>query len=284
MTTEEIWSYAEKIGHKTKGKTPWATISAKIYVNMRDMPDSSPFIKIDSKPKKFFLKSLEHTISVLHVSEEVEKPQKTKYLERELHPFLVYYANTYMNIYTKTIFHEKSSKKSYTQWLHPDLVGVSFPINEWETETLNLGISLGSQPVKLYSFEMKKEITFANLRESFFQSVSNSSWANEGYLVAAKISEDEEFINELGRLTSAFGIGIIKIDTEYPDASETLFPAKYKPDLDWETINKLCRENPDFKNFTVRVKNDLSSKEIITTLYDKIYDPEKLVSMINTSK
>jgi hypothetical protein len=33
---------------------------------------------------------------------------------------------------------------------------------------------------------MKKELNFSNLRESYFQAVSNSSWANEGYLVTAE--------------------------------------------------------------------------------------------------
>ncbi len=284
MSTEEIWHYAEKTGLSqslnSKGKTPWASIGAQIYISMRDKPESTPFIHIDSKPTKFFLKELADSISVSQISDEVEKPQKTKYTERDLHPFLAYYANTYLRVFTKTIYHEKSSRKAYTRWLHPDLVGVSFPINEWEQETLNLGSALGSQLIKLYSFEVKKEITFANLRESFFQAVSNSSWANEGYLVAAKISENEEFINELRRLTSAFGIGIIRLNIEDPDASETIFAAKYKADMDWETINKLCKENPDFKQFTIRVKNDLSNKEIITSLYDKIYEPNHLVGMI----
>lgn len=79
---------------------------------------------------------------------------------------------------------------------------------------------------------IKKEITFSNLRESYFQAISNSSWANEGYLVTAKLLNDEEFHSELRRLTSAFGIGIIKLDIEDPDASEILYPAIYKTDID----------------------------------------------------
>ncbi|WP_211227755.1 COG2958 family protein [Shimazuella kribbensis] len=284
MTTEEIWHYAENNGWSqnlnSKGKTPWASIGAQIYISMRDKPKNTPFVHIDSKPTKFFLKELMDSVSISDLSKEIEQPQKTKYNERDLHPLLAYYAHTYLRIYTKTIYHEKSAKKTYTQWLHPDLVGVSFPINEWEQETLNLGTALGSPLVKLYSFEIKKEITFANLRQSFFQAVSNSSWANEGYLVAAKISENEEFYNELRRLSSAFGIGIIRLNIDDPDASETIFAAKFKADMDWETINKLCKENPDFKKFTIRVKNDLTNKEIITSLYDKIYERDQLLSMI----
>jgi hypothetical protein len=134
--------------------------------------------------------------------------------------------------------------------------------------------------VKLYSFEVKKELTFANIREAYFQAVSNSSWANEGYLVTANILHDEEFMTELKRLTSAFGIGIIKLDIEDPDASEILFPAKHKTEIDWETVNKLSKENPDFRKFIVRIKNDMNSKEIIKEKYDKVYTAEQLVEKI----
>lgn len=287
LSVEEIWENAQKKGYETlvvtKGKTPWRTIGAQIYVDIRDN-DDSPFIKIDSKPRKFFLKELasEEALKKIKEKEEkiVETPAKTKYSERDLHPLLTYYAYTYMGAYTKTIKHQKSSRKTYAQWLHPDLVGVYFHIDEWTTEVLDLGMVVGSRLVKLYSFEMKNELTFSNIRESFFQTVSNSSWANEGYLVAPKISQDEEFMFELKRLSTSFGIGIIKVDIEDPDSSEILFPAKFKTDLDWDTINKLAGENADFKEFITRVKNDLSSKEVRKEKYDQVNNAEKLKEMI----
>jgi len=282
MTIEEIWRYAQEREYDvlvgSKGKTPWQTMSARIYVDMRDNPNS-PFVKIDSKPKKFFLKELQN-VDTIKEEKEIIQPKETSYSERDLHPFLTYYVNTYLNVYTKTIYHEKSSKRTYSQWLHPDLVGINFPIGEWESEVLDFGLTLGSQLVKLYSFEVKKELTFANIREAYFQAVSNSSWANEGYLVTANILHDEEFMTELKRLTSAFGIGIIKLDIEDPDASEILFPAKHKTEIDWETVNKLSKENPDFRKFIVRIKNDMNSKEIIKEKYDKVYMAEQLVEKI----
>lgn len=39
-------------------------------------------------------------------------------------------------------------------------------------------------------------------------------------------------MTELKRLTSSFGIGIIKLNIEEPDESENLFPAKPKNDID----------------------------------------------------
>lgn len=286
LTVDEIWEIAQKTeyGVATKGKTPWRTIGAQIYVDIRDNKNSL-FIKIDSKPRKFFLKELisEEVLKKIKEREEkaVEVPTKTKYSEGDLHPLLTYFAYTYMGgIYTKTIKHQKSSRKKYAQWLHPDLVGVYFPIGEWINEVLDFGMVVGIRLAKLYSFEMKKELTFSNIRESFFQTVSNSSWANEGYLVAPKISQDEEFMFELKRLSTSFGIGIIKVDIDDPDSSEVLSPAKFKTELDWDTINKLAGENADFKELITRIKNDLSSKEVRKEKYDRIHNAEKLKEMI----
>lgn len=288
MTPEEIWKFAQEKEYDkliaTKGRTPWRTIGALIYVDIRDNKESR-FVKIDSKPRKFFLKELVIGKDLRNIEEKErireEVPTETKYSERDLHPFLTYFAYTYLGIYTKTIVHQKSRKKSYAQWLHPDLVGVYFQIDNWKDEVIDFAKEVGNKVIKLYSFEMKKELTFSNIRESFFQAVSNSSWANEGYLVAANISQDEEFLSELKRLSSAFGIGIIKIDIEDPDSSNILFPAKFKSELDWDTINKLSMENSDFNNFIEGIKDVFSIKYVIKEKYDKVYDTDKLKEKIN---
>lgn len=51
--------------------------------------------------------------------------------------------------------------------------------------------------LRIYSFELKKILNRGNYRESFFQAVSNSSWAHEGYLVCANLKEDEDLLSEL---------------------------------------------------------------------------------------
>ena len=123
---------------------------------------------------------------------------------------------------------------------------------------------------------MKKELDFSNIRAAFFQTVSNSSWANESYLVAAKISNDSEFLEELKRLSASSGIGIIKLNIQEPDDSSIIYPAKYKTELDWDTINKLLEENPDFKEFISDINACITSNRIYDTAYDKIYDVEEL--------
>ncbi len=62
LTPLEIWEAAKQIGLFDKlgtvGKTPWLTISAQIYVDIRDNPKSI-FYQYSSRPGRFFLRSLE---------------------------------------------------------------------------------------------------------------------------------------------------------------------------------------------------------------------------------
>ena len=204
LTVEDIWETAKNKEYDALGnftsKTPWRSIGAQIYVDIRDNP-KSPFVKIDSKPRKFFLKTLVSEGELIEIEQKekgkIEEPKKVKYTEKDIHPFLTYFAYTYMNIYSKTIHHERSSKKKFSQWLHPDIVSAYFPIGDWNEEVLDFSKELSTSSMKLYSFELKKEIGFHNLRESFFQAVSNSSWANEGYLVSANEIQDDELLSEL---------------------------------------------------------------------------------------
>ncbi len=93
--------------------------------------------------------------------------------------------------------------------------------------------------------------------------------------MAAEVSEDEEFRIELSRLSTSFGIGVIKLNIEDPHSSEIIFSAKYREILDWETINKLTM-NTDFKEFLSTVKIDITSKKVHKKEYDEVLDIEKL--------
>ena len=287
MTVDEMWSYAmdKKLDIQlgSAGVTPWATLSAILGDQIRHKKDSK-FGRTDTRPTKYFILSQKPHLTVIDSSGETKtikvSESKFSFLEKDLHSFLAYYANLFLKTYTKTIQHTKSEKKEYGEWTHPDMVGCSFAFEELKQEVADLSASIGSLNIKLYSFEIKREVNFSNIRESFFQTVSNSSWANESYLVAANFSKDEEFRNELKRLSSSFGIGIIELNINDPDQSEIIFTALSKDFLDWETINKLASMNSGFREFLKRIKNDIGSKEIIKEKYDKIYDKEYLIGSI----
>lgn len=278
LTTEEVWNYAVAkkydVELNSEGKTPARTIGAR----MGELKEI--FASTNEHPKRFYLREITNQID-LEKPIEKEKPTLRKsvktYLEKDLHPLLTYYAKFYLNVYCKTINHSKSGKKEFGEWLHPDIVGCWFPIGNWSQSSIELSQALGVMNVRLYSFELKRELNFSNLREAFFQAVSNSSWAHEGYLCAAEISEDEDFLSEIKRLSGSFGIGIIHLDTADPDASCVIFPAKQKENLDLESIDKLCNQNPDFKDFLKSIKDNLKISKIHKDEYDDVLSTEELL-------
>jgi len=285
LSPTEIWEFAEPQGYREKlnlkGRTIPHTIGALIYTDIKDNQNSK-FIKIKTKPVRFYLKDLPQTydINLLDSQSAHKSIHKTKsYSERDLHPLLSYYVYTYNSIYTKTIYHENSKKKTFAQWQHPDIVGTFYPMEDWEHDVFEIANYTGNQPVKIFSYELKKNLDFNNLRESYFQAVSNSSWANEGYLVAAEIDRSDEFMSEIRRLSNSFGIGLILLDTTNPDDSQVILEARQRDILDIEMMNKISQINSNFKEFLMRIKTDLNSKEIRKEKFDKIFEADELIKM-----
>ncbi|GAA7994628.1 COG2958 family protein [Helicobacter pylori] len=194
------------------------------------------------------------------------KKQKNSFHERVLHPLLVKFLSEDSNfkLLCKTIRHEKcrKSKKGECEWNYPDIVGVYFPYNKYfpyngyKEETLKFLHHTGQKRHKLFSFELKKELSFSNLKASYFQAVSNSTWANEGYLVVFDI--DDEVLNELRRLNQSFGIGVIKLESEISN-SKILLPAKER-EIDMQTLNMLIDDSPeDFEPFIKDINKQIKA-------------------------
>jgi hypothetical protein len=111
-------------------------------------------------------------------------------------------------------------------------------------------------------FTLKIVVNFSNLREYYFQAVSNSSWANEGYLVAIKYDQAPEFIDEMRRLNNAFGIGFIQLNLDDCFQSEIVLSARNNENLDWNTIDRLIEDNEDFRQFTNSIEMSLRNDEL----------------------
>jgi hypothetical protein len=295
LTAMEIWQKANELGtigdFKTEGKTPWATIAAYCYTEINKEGENSRIIQISKRPAQFFLKDLLSKSIDLNKIQQKKDMQIIKneqngiknFYERDLHPLIVAFANsnTHFKAYLKTIYHENSNKlkKGQNEWLHPDLVGVYYPYSDYEIETREVQDHLKISSIKLFSFEMKINLNFSNLRQSYFQSVSNSSWANEGYLVALTIDDDSTFRDEIRRLNNSFGIGIIKLNVENIYESDILFPSRINPEIDWDTVNRLASENNDFKDFLKLITEDCKLQKVKSN-YDKVLKPEDLKKYI----
>jgi hypothetical protein len=188
-----------------------------------------------------------------------KKEKEKSFEERDLHKLLSsYLKNT--GIYSKTIFHEKSTynKDNNQIWTHPDMVGIRFLNLQSKASQNFLKVISRVDTFKLSSYELKKEINSdSELKRAFFQSVSNSSWANYSYLVAFEFSDN--LTEEMERLNQSFGIGIIQLNAN-PYQSKVLFQPKYR-DLDFKTIDKLCKINKEFEKFIEQTEKLLNAEE-----------------------
>ena len=249
-----------------KAKTPPATISALLGDFIRNGDTRVKRIKQDNGSYAYYLTKNEQDIGIEILSGSTEtttvklpKVKAKSYNERDLHRLLSsYLKNT--KIYSKTIFHEhsKNGKDSNQIWTHPDMVGVKF-LNLQTKVSQNFLKSINRvDTFKLSSYELKKEINSdTELKKAYFQAVSNSSWANYGYLVAFEFSDS--LSDEMERLNQSFGIGIIELNAN-PYQSKILFPAIYK-DLDFKTIDKLCKINKEFEQFIEQTDRLMTAQE-----------------------
>ncbi|EFO9429315.1 HrgA protein [Campylobacter upsaliensis] len=283
LSVSEIWEKACEMGLEKRlssiGQTPTQTLWNRFFVNRDD------FIKATQKPITFWLRSRQNELINLNLSEEKEvRLEKTKFNERDLHPLLVkfLYENLDFRLNSKTIYHEKSKKSENgkDKWNYPDIVGVYFPYDDYQNETLGLLESLKLNNYKIFSFELKININFSNLKESYFQVVSNSSWANEGYLVVLK-ELDSEVLSELRRLNQSFGIGVIQLDGSEISNSKIVLSAKEKA-LDMQTIDMLVDKNEDFKKFINDINQQIrAGKDAkIQAEFDRVKSDEEMAKYL----
>ncbi|WP_100983857.1 COG2958 family protein [Helicobacter pylori] len=261
------------------GKTPDQSVSTSIYTAL-SKGEELPFFKAREKPTLIALKSTAREL-VLN-AEKPSAPSVKIVHERDLHPFLTYMAinNENLKCYTKTIFHEGSLKspKGMDRWLYPDMVGVRFLHAELSNENLiAFSKKFDTLPVKLVSFELKREISVHNCRECYFQAISNSSWANEGYLVGHHINtHDLKLMDLLKRLHGSFGIGVIDLRTD-EDKSTILLNAKYKEKIDYTVASELSEKNEEFSGFLKSVVDyDPNHQHRYKDEFDEVKKKEEL--------
>jgi len=247
------------------GKTPEATISALLGDFIRNNDSRIKRVKGNGNFYLYYLAKFEQEIiinDVITSTSEVPKKEtkiKKTYQERDLHKLLSSYLKN-KNIYSKTILHEesKNSKDDHQKWIHPDMIGIEFLNLTSKVNKAFMKILNKADTFKITSYEIKKEInTDYELKKCYFQAVSNSSWANYGYLVALEISDSLK--DEMERLNQSFGIGIIELKSN-PYESKILFQSKFK-ELDFKTIDKLCRVNQKYENFIELTEKALAVEE-----------------------
>lgn len=209
MHYKEIWNKAVELGYDKEIEqlsnfnrlTPWTSLASKIYYDIKYNPDTTIFVKVGKG--KFLLKSkinssnqnLINEINDLSEEEDTEESSENtitnkKILEKDLHIPLTKYLYS-MKIYSKTINANATdiNLKGKMKWGTPDIVAVTFKdyINKSVLELFN---HINLPTTEIYAYELKLKLTLGTLTEYYFQALSNSGWANEAWLVAMEIDEN----------------------------------------------------------------------------------------------
>lgn len=225
-------------------------IAAEIAAQRPNMQRRYPQIKTtEGRPRKYYYTDKSEEAEVK--SAEIGTVKANKMAESDLYMLLSEYVWVEHGIYSKRIDEKRSSNRNGpggNKWLFPDLVGMEDLSSDWNREVKDCVAEYSDKRTKLWSFEVKLLLNRSNVRECYFQAVSNSSWGNFGYLVAAEI-EGSETMRELRMLSAVHGIGLIRLDVENPAESQILIPARERVGIDWDSVNRLAVENRDFEAY-----------------------------------
>ena len=243
------------------------------YVRLKLQKDHPSIKTIEGRSRKYYFTgssdSAENQEIILSTT---NNPNIIK--EKDLYPILSEFLLLELGVYSKHI-DDKRSRNMHgaggNKWLYPDLVGLEDLSCDWHQEIKNCVQQYSDKKTKLWSFEVKNSIKRSNLREAFFQAVSNSSWANFGYLVASEI-EGTDTSKELRMLASLHGIGFIQLDAENPTEGQIIIPARERSEVDWDTANRLTEENKDFREYIKLIRQFYQTGDIRPADWDSQVD------------
>lgn len=266
----------DKLGSKSALVTQ---ITREIYGRRASMVRQFPQILTDASrsPIRLFVEAAGESEASIGqpvaspASDEAEAAASEQRRERSLYVPLQTYLVESHGIVSKRIRETTSSNRRGrygNRWLHPDIVGMMTPGLHWEDLVRQCSSEMPVVRAKLVSIEVKRALTASTVRESFFQAVSNSLWANRAYLAASEVS-GEDTLEELTVLCSLHGVGYIAIDPDNLSESRILIPARERDEVDWASANRIAKENADFRAYLQQVLNYLRTGEVISQLWDE---------------
>lgn len=250
---------------------PLNSNDAMIQQIVKEISSKRPYLEkyhiktTESRPRKYYFSNQTDSDEIESIEIQCKgNPNQTSIKEQDLYPMLSEFLWSELKIYSKRIDERKSHNKSGpkgNKWLYPDLVGLEDLSHNWDREVRDCVQHYSDKMTKLWSFEVKLLVNRSNIREVFFQTISNSSWANYAYLVAADIEGTATLI-ELRILSGLHGVGFIRLDTDTPSESQIMIPAKEKNQVDWNNVSRLVEENSDFKDYIKYVRQFYQTGEI----------------------
>ncbi|PNK60806.1 COG2958 family protein [Psychrobacter sp. FDAARGOS_221] len=192
------------------------------------------------------------------------------FTEHDLYPMLISYLSEDVGLYCRRI-DERRSKNTRgsggNHWLHPDIVALETLDKGWSDVVRACVRGSNDSFFRLWSFEVKKTLNKSNVRKSFFQAVSNSSWANFAYLVTAHLDSSVEA--ELQMLSGLHGVGVLLLNQQSLFDSQILIPARERTNIDWLSVNRIVEENQDYEAFIDQVGIYSQTGRLTRSLWNK---------------
>ncbi len=214
----------------------------------------------ETRPRQYYWTQKTEHDEVLEAEASIRTisdPEKKAPGEHSLYPAAIEFLSSEYGVQAFRIDERKSSNTGSSgsnRWLYPDIVGIQSLATGFNAEVAEAIRASSDRKVKLWSVEVKVLLNRSNVRESYYQSVSNSSWANVGYLAATEI-EGVGTLDELRILFGMHGIGLIKLNPENPSESEILIPARERSEIEWAMCSRLANENSDFRAFIKKIRH-----------------------------
>lgn len=219
----------------------------------------------EGRPRSYYWtdkSEIEEVAASENEPDEIDEPKgradvpNRQLLERDLYPLLIDFIASEVGASAFRINEATASNRrgpGGNKWLYPDIVTLESLVSEMNKEVAGALQHSGDRRARLWSFEVKRLLNRANVREAYFQAVSNSSWASFGYLVAGEI-EGADTIREIQMLYGVHGIGLIELDMQSPTESTIRIPARERLGIEWSMCSRLADENRDFFSFMKRVR------------------------------
>lgn len=214
-------------------------------------------------------------------SDERVESSRADQLEEKFRSFFVR-NSLFENRFPVHIEHTSATRQpaGVNKWKFPDVVELDWNAGEatedgfvLDKAVLEVKRSLGEQPFRLASVELKVELSLSNFRQHFFQCVSNSMWSHAATLVVAAPIVDSLLAGELRRLGTSYGVQIHSFDLsverlgQLPNADQILAlrddeferlrgdikPAQIssgtaRSALDWDHVRDMMTQSQDFKD------------------------------------
>ena len=230
------------------------------------------------RPRKYYWQAIPEQphLMVEEEPDDLDEPIEnlpsslTSFSEHDLYPLLISYLSEDLGLNCRRIDERKSKNmrgSGGNHWLHPDIVALETLDKGW-SEVVRACVRGSNDAVfRLWSFEVKKTLNRSNVRKSFFQAVSNSSWANFAYLVTANLDSAVEA--ELLMLSGLHGVGVLLLNQQSLFDSQILIPARERTNIDWLSVNRIVEENSDFEAFIDQVGIYSQTGRLTKSLWNK---------------